>query len=122
MAKFLTITECIAIMKNRAYLKEAYAQPKDSVCLIWRIVCLCRYNRIERRRAIVGADASQQPINKLTEQLRQECAQAGYTEGLTFTLVSHDTYIISMTHCSGPCRTGDRGFESCGVYDLFVDT
>ncbi|CAH2040330.1 unnamed protein product, partial [Iphiclides podalirius] len=48
------------------------------------------YNRIEKRRALVGADASQQPINKLTEQLRQECAQAGYTEGLTFTLCSRE--------------------------------
>ena len=28
--------------------------------------------------------ASQQPINKLTDQLREQIAQAGFTEALTF--------------------------------------
>ncbi|XP_068623404.1 phenylalanine--tRNA ligase beta subunit [Battus philenor] len=48
------------------------------------------YNRIERRAARVATSGSQQPANKLTEQLRQECAHAGYTEALTFTLCSRE--------------------------------
>ena len=34
--------------------------------------------------------ASQQPINKLTDQLREQIAQAGFTEALTFSLCSRD--------------------------------
>lgn len=52
----------------------------------------CSYNRIERRAARVVTAGGQQPANKLAEQLRHECAAAGYTEALTFTLVStHST-------------------------------
>ncbi|CAG4982777.1 unnamed protein product [Parnassius apollo] len=48
------------------------------------------YNRIERRAASLGTSGRQQPANKLTEQLRLECAHAGYTEALTFTLCSRE--------------------------------
>ncbi|CAH0673880.1 unnamed protein product [Spodoptera exigua] len=48
------------------------------------------YNRIVRRPARVVTTGGQDPINKLTEQLRLECAHAGYTEALTFTLCSRD--------------------------------
>ncbi|KAJ8724539.1 hypothetical protein PYW08_016013 [Mythimna loreyi] len=48
------------------------------------------YNRIARRPAKVVTTGGQDPVNKLTEQLRQECAHAGYTEALTFTLCSRD--------------------------------
>ncbi|XP_013161558.1 PREDICTED: phenylalanine--tRNA ligase beta subunit [Papilio xuthus] len=48
------------------------------------------YNRIERREAAVATCGRQQPLNKLTEQLRQEAAHAGYTEALTFTLCSRE--------------------------------
>ncbi|CAK1579192.1 unnamed protein product [Parnassius mnemosyne] len=48
------------------------------------------YNRIERRAANLATSGSQQPANKLTEQLRLECAHAGYTEALTFTLCSRE--------------------------------
>ncbi len=34
--------------------------------------------------------AAQQPINKLTDQLREQIAQAGFTEALTFSLCSRD--------------------------------
>ncbi|CAB3250407.1 unnamed protein product [Arctia plantaginis] len=48
------------------------------------------YNRIERRPAQVVTAGGQDPVNKLTEQLRHECAHAGYTEALTFTLCSRE--------------------------------
>ncbi|XP_026330336.1 phenylalanine--tRNA ligase beta subunit [Hyposmocoma kahamanoa] len=48
------------------------------------------YNRIPRRATRVVTNGGQDPINKLTEQLRQECAHAGYTEALTFTLCSRE--------------------------------
>ncbi|XP_049870661.1 phenylalanine--tRNA ligase beta subunit [Pectinophora gossypiella] len=48
------------------------------------------YNRIERRPSNVVTVGGQEPMNKLTEQLRQECAHAGYTEALTFTLCSRE--------------------------------
>jgi phenylalanyl-tRNA synthetase beta chain len=47
-----------------------------------------RYNNIERRDPKVTCGGGQVPANKLAELLRAQCAQAGYTEALTFTLVS----------------------------------
>lgn len=65
--------------------------------------------------------ARQYPINKLTDQLREHVAQAGFTEALTFTLCSrddigaklnHDIKSIAAVHISNPktlefqvCRT-----------------
>ncbi|VVC94492.1 unnamed protein product [Leptidea sinapis] len=48
------------------------------------------YNNIARREPSVVCAGRQQPINKLTEQLRHECAHAGFTEALTFTLCSRE--------------------------------
>lgn len=48
------------------------------------------YNRIARRPARAVTSGGQDPANKLTEQLRNECARAGYTEALTFTLCSRE--------------------------------
>ncbi|CAH0752089.1 unnamed protein product [Diatraea saccharalis] len=48
------------------------------------------YNNIERRTPAVTTSSAQEPLNKLTEQLRRECACAAYTEALTFTLCSRD--------------------------------
>ncbi|KAI5646864.1 b3/4 domain-containing protein [Phthorimaea operculella] len=48
------------------------------------------YNNIPRRPSRVVTSGAQEPVNKLTEQLRQACAHAGYTEALTFTLCSRD--------------------------------
>ncbi|KAG6441746.1 hypothetical protein O3G_MSEX001931 [Manduca sexta] len=48
------------------------------------------YNRIARVPSRVVSAGGQVPLNKLTEQLRQECAHAGYTEALTFTLCSRE--------------------------------
>lgn len=46
------------------------------------------YNNIERRPCKVLSTGSQQPITKFTMQLRDICANAGYTEVLTFILCS----------------------------------
>ncbi|CAH3924755.1 unnamed protein product [Pieris brassicae] len=48
------------------------------------------YNNIPRRPSTVVTCGAQTRANKLTEQLRQECAHAGYTEALTFTLCSRE--------------------------------
>lgn len=48
------------------------------------------YNRIERRVARTVTAGAQAPLSKLSEALRRECAHAGYTEALTFTLCSRD--------------------------------
>lgn len=48
------------------------------------------YNRIPVRVCGVVSCGGQAPLNKLTEQLRLECAHAGYTEALTFTLCSRE--------------------------------
>ncbi|XP_055534627.1 phenylalanine--tRNA ligase beta subunit [Wyeomyia smithii] len=48
------------------------------------------YNHIPKTLPETAQIARQYPINKLTEQLREQIAQAGFTEGLTFTLCSRD--------------------------------
>ncbi|XP_061704501.1 phenylalanine--tRNA ligase beta subunit [Cydia pomonella] len=48
------------------------------------------YNNIPRRALNVSTAGGQSGLNKLAEQLRQECAHAGYTEALTFTLCSRE--------------------------------
>ncbi|XP_046967013.1 phenylalanine--tRNA ligase beta subunit [Vanessa cardui] len=48
------------------------------------------YNRIPRVEARGAAAGAQCALSKLSEQLRHECARAGYTEALTFTLCSRD--------------------------------
>ncbi|XP_055306492.1 phenylalanine--tRNA ligase beta subunit [Sitodiplosis mosellana] len=48
------------------------------------------YNNIERTLPKFTHFARQYPLNKLTEQLREQVAQAGFTEALTFSLCSRD--------------------------------
>lgn len=45
------------------------------------------YNNIKKCLPETMSIASQYPLNKLTEQLREQVAQSGFTEALTFTLV-----------------------------------
>ena len=42
------------------------------------------YNNLKKTIPKTMTIASQQPINKLTDQLREQIAQAGFTEALTF--------------------------------------
>ncbi|XP_030375764.1 phenylalanine--tRNA ligase beta subunit [Scaptodrosophila lebanonensis] len=48
------------------------------------------YNKIKKSLPAFMQIAKQFPLNKLTEQLREQVAQAGFTEALTFTLCSRD--------------------------------
>lgn len=48
------------------------------------------YNNIERTIPHMVTVSEQFPLNKLTEQLREQIAQAGFTEALTFTLCARD--------------------------------
>jgi len=48
------------------------------------------YNNIEKTLPKSVTIASQQPINKLTDLLRQSVAQSGFTEALAFSLCSRD--------------------------------
>ncbi|XP_017046920.1 phenylalanine--tRNA ligase beta subunit [Drosophila ficusphila] len=48
------------------------------------------YNNIKKSLPAFMQIAKQFPLNKLTEQLREQVAQAGFTEALTFTLCSRD--------------------------------
>ena len=48
------------------------------------------YNNLKKTIPKTMTIASQQPINKLTDQLREAVAQAGFTEALTFSLCSRD--------------------------------
>ena len=48
------------------------------------------FNKIPRESVPVRCTGSQQPISRLTDLMRLELAQAGYTEALTFALCSHD--------------------------------
>eukprot|EP00095_Tigriopus_kingsejongensis_P011859 maker-scaffold180_size281610-snap-gene-0.31 protein:Tk11859 transcript:maker-scaffold180_size281610-snap-gene-0.31-mRNA-1 annotation:"GJ10622" len=48
------------------------------------------YNNIEKTIPKAMTIAQQLPINKLTDQLREQVAQSGFTEALTFSLCSRD--------------------------------
>lgn len=54
------------------------------------------YNNIKRTIPHMVTVAEQFPLNKLTEQLRDQIAQAGFTEALTFTLCSRDDVADKM--------------------------
>lgn len=48
------------------------------------------YNNIVKTIPKAMTIAQQLPINKLTDQLREQVAQSGFTEALTFSLCSRD--------------------------------
>jgi phenylalanyl-tRNA synthetase beta chain len=52
-----------------------------------RITFFYSYNNIPKTVPRTMQIARQYPLNKLTDQLREQIAQAGFTEALTFTLV-----------------------------------
>ena len=54
------------------------------------------YNNLTKTIPKTMTIASQQPINKLTDQLREQIAQAGFTEALTFSLCSRDDVSVRL--------------------------
>lgn len=60
-------------------------------CDIYEDVAIAHgYNNIKRTLPPTMHIGRQYPLNKLTEQLREQIAQAGFTEALTFALCSRD--------------------------------
>ncbi|XP_053947191.1 phenylalanine--tRNA ligase beta subunit [Anastrepha ludens] len=95
----------IADMLTRMYLESEVAEGGDNIlvripptrhdvlhaCDIYEDVAIAYgYNNIKKSLPAFMHIAKQFPLNKLTEQLREQVAQAGFTEALTFTLCSRD--------------------------------
>lgn len=59
------------------------------------------YNNIERRMPPTSTIAGQLPVNKLSDQLRENLAQSGYTEALTFSLCARDDISVKILHPVG---------------------
>lgn len=95
----------IADMLTRMYLEAECKDSSDMIsvkipptrhdiihaCDIYEDVAIAfGYNNITKSLPSFMHIAKQYPLNKLTEQLREQVAQAGFTEALTFTLCSRD--------------------------------
>ena len=66
-------------------------------CDIYEDVAISHgYNNIEKCFPKTSTVAQQYPINKLTDQLREQVAQSGFTEALTFSLCSRDDVATKM--------------------------
>ncbi|XP_018797279.1 PREDICTED: phenylalanine--tRNA ligase beta subunit [Bactrocera latifrons] len=95
----------IADMLTRMYLESTVEQGSSNItvqvpptrhdvmhaCDIYEDVAIAYgYNNIKKSLPAFMHIAKQFPLNKLTEQLREQVAQAGFTEAITFTLCSRD--------------------------------
>ncbi|XP_036322951.1 phenylalanine--tRNA ligase beta subunit isoform X2 [Rhagoletis pomonella] len=95
----------IADMLTRMYLESEVTEGGDNIlvripptrhdvlhaCDIYEDVAIAYgYNNIKKSLPAFMHIAKQFPLNKLTEQLREQVAQAGFTEAITFTLCSRD--------------------------------
>lgn len=68
-------------------------------CDIYEDVAISHgYNNIKRTLPSTMHFGRQFPLNKLTEQLREQVAQAGFSEALTFSLVKLSVEISSSTN------------------------
>ncbi|XP_003745526.1 phenylalanine--tRNA ligase beta subunit [Galendromus occidentalis] len=59
------------------------------------------YNNIEMKMPATVTTASQLPVNKLTDQLRESLAQSGFTEVLTFSLCSTEDISKKLRKANG---------------------
>ncbi|XP_059621047.1 phenylalanine--tRNA ligase beta subunit [Phlebotomus argentipes] len=113
-----------AQLLNRMYLNTTAAGDELSVeipptrhdiihaCDIYEDVAIAYgYNNIRKSLPATTAIGKQYPLNKLTEQLREQVAQAGFTEALTFALCSRDDIsaklgrkieLVPAVHISNP--------------------
>lgn len=95
----------IADMLTRMYLESTVEKEGTNItvqvpptrqdvmhaCDIYEDVAIAYgYNNIKKSLPAFMHIAKQFPLNKLTEQLREQVAQAGFTEAITFTLCSRD--------------------------------
>ncbi|XP_055381242.1 phenylalanine--tRNA ligase beta subunit [Condylostylus longicornis] len=102
--------EEIAQLLTKMYLETELDADKDLIvqipptrhdvihaCDIYEDVAIAYgYNNIKKSLPSFMHIAKQFPLNKLTDQLREHIAQAGFTEGLTFTLCSRDDIATKM--------------------------
>lgn len=94
IAKMLTSMYLEANCKDGDAIEVAIPPTRHDVihaCDIYEDVAIAYgYNNIRKSLPSFMHIAKQYPLNKLTEQLREQVAQAGFTEALTFTLCSRD--------------------------------
>ncbi|TDG48749.1 hypothetical protein AWZ03_004861 [Drosophila navojoa] len=102
----------LADMLTRMYLEtEVDAKDGDSLnvkipptrhdvihaCDVYEDIAIAfGYNNIKKSLPAFMQIAKQFPLNKLTEQLREQVAQSGFTEALTFTLCSRDDIALKL--------------------------
>ncbi|GAB0092388.1 Phenylalanine--tRNA ligase beta subunit [Sergentomyia squamirostris] len=123
----ITVTpEETAKLLNKMYLKTTVGEDGDELlveipptrhdiihaCDIYEDVAIAYgYNSIRKSLPATTNIGKQYPLNKLTDQLREQVAQAGFTEALTFSLCSRDDVSsklgktienISAVHISNP--------------------
>ena len=97
IAKKLPRTNTIAqqvCLKLSHFVLCVYVRVCVCMCVCVRVcahVCMLCYH-------ILILQLIQLPINKLSDLLRVELAQAGYTEALTFALVSHKYHSATHVH------------------------
>lgn len=100
-----TVDETVQLL-NKMYLRTAKQTGSDDLldveipptrhdiihaCDIYEDVGIAYgYNNIAKSIPATLQIGRQYPLNKLTEQLREQIAQSGFTEALTFTLCSRD--------------------------------
>ncbi|KAK3907986.1 Phenylalanine--tRNA ligase beta subunit [Frankliniella fusca] len=94
MADLLSKMCLKSFVKNSSQLEVCVPPTRHDVihaCDIYEDVAIAYgYNNIKKTLPRTNTIAQQFPINKLSDQLREEIAQAGFTEALTFALCSRD--------------------------------
>lgn len=92
---------------KRLYLEQILLRNRYWLCCAIFFLCVCKADA----HFIMLYVWLQLPINKLSDQLREEIAQAGFTEALTFALCSRDDIStklglnieeVSAVHISNP--------------------
>lgn len=99
IAKLLT-KMCLETTVHKQHLEIKIPPTRHDVihpCDIYEDVAIAYgYNNIIKRFPDCNTVGQQQPVNKLTDLLRISIAQAGFTEGLTFSLVSFFLVVFSI--------------------------
>lgn len=96
--------ELVSTLLNKMYFKTSLDKSGEisveipptrhdimHACDIYEDVAIAYgYNNIRKSLPATMTIGRQYPLNKLTEQMREQVAQSGFTEALTFTLCSRD--------------------------------
>ncbi|KYN17975.1 PREDICTED: phenylalanine--tRNA ligase beta subunit [Trachymyrmex cornetzi] len=94
VAELLSKMSLKSEMKNKDTLMVEIPPTRHDVihpCDIYEDIAIAYgYNKIEKTIPNISTVAAEFPLNKLTDQIRVEIAQAGFTEALTFSLCSRE--------------------------------